>query len=197
MEITQFVVLSVLRSALQKMINMKKVNKTILGLMLIILSSCSIDKTDINVIRPIIIENFIKDNSEAKSYFAYNGDSLSNNIKEKLKNISSLKNTTYNIIEFDTIHSSKFNNTLWSGKYHFFNSYLKQNDSDIFQIYFLYETDSITNSIVLPGAVGFNNITELCNKDKNKVYCPTYDIDFKNMNWTTDYSGKTLKSGTV
>jgi hypothetical protein len=176
---------------------MKKINKTILGLVLIILSSCSIDKTDINVIGPIIIEDFIKDNSEAKSYFIHNGDSLTDNTLETLKNISSLKNTTYDIIEFSTIHSSNFDNILWSDKYHFFNSYLKRNDGTIFQIYFLYKRDSITNSIVLQGAVGFNNITELCNTDKNKVYCPTYDIDFKNINWTTDYSGKTLKSGTV
>src|SRR5690606_27328426 len=32
---------------------------------------------------------------------------------------------------------------------------------------------------------------------KNTPYCPKRDIEFKNISWTTDYYGKTLKSGVV
>lgn len=158
----------------------------ILLISILVLTSCSTDRTDINKFGSKFIDDIITNPIEAEKYYRLNGDSLSYYPKETLIEISeNLKGTNYTIIKQDTTYQG-------IGAKSYFNASIKKDD-EYFDIWFLYERDSV-NNIRLTDQISFINMSEVCERETNSPWCPIYDISFKRIFWTIDFNATTFKS---
>jgi len=159
-----------------------------LGIVLIGLSSCqyNIDKTNIYSVAKAIHESFVqKDTTILRQIFKHHMDSISNDQRDRIKEIQKFYNPKLKIIKIDT---SSF---LW---FHVLDLFTKKG-SNFYRIRANYERDSLGEISI--DDLELSNINEECEHYKNTPYCPSSQIEFKSIRWTTDYYGKTFKSGEV
>jgi hypothetical protein len=166
---------------------MKKINFLYLALALLFVSCAKVDRKDIFSVAETVEKSFKQGKiDKLKPFFEYNMDSLSQEQKDKIKEIQTFyKENAIKKIEVDTSGS-------WFWKYCDI-SYLA--DDTYYEVSFSYDRDSVGN-ITLDGFY-FTNINEACTKAENEPYCPKRDIDFKRISWTTDYYGTSFKSGAI
>lgn len=147
-----------------------------------------VDNTDIFKVGEALHESFVtKDSSILKQIFVYGLDSISTKQKERINEISEFYTPEVTVLKSDT------SSYTW-GNWRMIDLYYKKSTS-FFRIRAYYEKDSLGKYYI--NELYFNDINKLCEEDKNKPYCPKYDVAFKRISWTTDYYEKTFKSGEV
>lgn len=157
--------------------------------MLILLGSCSyeVDNKDAFRLADAIHESFRQnDTTILKQVFEFEMDSISEKDKSALKAIKDFYTPETKILKVDT---TNFYNIIRSIEMFY------KKGSNFYRISSDYYSDS-TNSHYVE-SIRFYNINEKCEEYNNEPYKPTGDIDFKRISWTTDYYGKTFKSGTI
>jgi len=166
---------------------MKRLSILYLTITLVLVSCAKVDRKDIFSVAETFEKSFKQNKiDKLKPLFEFQMDSLSQEQKDKIKEIQAFyKENTMKKVEVDTSGS-------WFWKYCDI-SYLV-NDT-YYEVSFSYNRDSVGN-IIMDGFY-FTNINEACTKAENEPYCPKRDITFKRISWTTDYYGKTFKSGAV
>lgn len=166
---------------------MKKTDLLLLTITLLIVSCSKVDRKDIFS----VAETFEKSLKQGKiemlrPYFKYQMDSISQVEKERINEIQAFfKSNIVKKIEVDTSGS-------WFWKYCDI-SYIA--NESYYEVSFSYYRDTVGN-ITLDGFY-FTNISESCTRAENQPYCPSREIEFKRISWTTDYYGKIFKSGKV
>ena len=65
-------------------------------------------------------------------------------------------------------------------------------DTSYYSITCSFGYDSV-NNIWLDGGIGIVDLSKRCNMDKTSLYCPSRDVKFTRINWSTDYFNKTFK----
>jgi hypothetical protein len=167
---------------------MKKIYFYLIGILTF--SSCQyqVDNSNPFGVAEAIHEGLVRNDSTIlKKVFEFQMDSFSNNSIEKMKKAQCFfkENKQIKIFKADT-------SSHWSGK--IIDIFYKKGEN-FYQVRTYYKPDS-TNTIK-PTDFYFNNINELSEEEKNKPYKPNYSIDFKRISWSTDYYGKTFKSGAI
>lgn len=160
----------------------------IIGVAIIGLTSCqyNVDKTKIYNVGEAIHESFIqKDTTILKQIFEYQMDSISKKQRDRIAEIQGFYKSDLKIIKMDT--SVVF---LWSNLDLFY-----KKGGDFYRIRATYERDSIGEISI--DYLSLININDECTVAKETPYCPSNDVEFKRISWTTEYSGKTFKSGEV
>ena len=166
---------------------MKKISFLYLALALLFDSCATVDRKDIFSIAETVEKSFKQGKiDKLKPFFEYHMDSLSQEQKDYIKEILTFyKEKSIKKIDVDSTDFWLFKSCDIS--------YLV--DDTYYQVSFLYDRDSI--GIITLSGFYFSNINEACTTSKNKPYCPSSDIVFKRLSWTTDYYGKSFKNGAI
>lgn len=155
-------------------------------------ASCQykVDNSNIFKVGEALHESFSKkDTVILKKVFIHGMDSIDSKQKETIKEIEKFYTPELTILKTDTS-----SNNIWWRNYSMIDLYYKKS-TNFYRIRAYYQTDSLGNHYI--DDLYFTDINESCEEDKNKPYCPKYDIEFKRIIWTTDYYEKTFKSGAI
>ncbi|GGD99546.1 hypothetical protein [Planktosalinus lacus] len=147
-----------------------------------------VDNTNAYKIGAALYEGILRDNNEIlKELFIHQMDSLSKQTIEELNNAKAYlkKNKNVQLFKIDTTDHS------FAGGISIF---LKKGKV-FYEILGIYKPDS-TKHVKLTHLT-FKNINEQCERDKKEPYTPISRVVFKKLIWTTDFQGKTFKSGAI
>lgn len=169
---------------------MKRIYIIIFGILALTSCQYKVDNSNPFKVAEAIHEGLVRNDSTIlQNVFEFQMDSFSVNSREKLSIAKDFfeKNNKITIFKTDTSsreYSREKEITIFYKK-----------GKNFYQIRAFYFPDS-TNTIK-PQSFYFNNINELCERDSNEPYKPTYSIDFKSINWHTDYYSTSFKDGAI
>jgi hypothetical protein len=161
-------------------------------LILLLLVSCT-DRTKFSDVGKATLKAIIKnDTIKLKELFVHNMDSLYGNQKDYiLRDILKYKDKNYSFIKSDT---SIFKFRTLDEQWTYINTYFKL-DTSYYKLSTKYSKDD--KGKISIETIFISDLTEGCKNWTNKPYCPSNDIKFKRISWTTDYWNKSFKSGKV